>query len=112
MNIFKLSSAICILAFCAGIISVRAQDNPAQAAARAALEAKFQPAPPPANSATPGTLSDPQPATTVQEPAGSTDAASGVAADARAKAQAATDARAAAQKQADIAMKTDAQALK
>jgi len=37
MQISKLLSAVCAIAFCAGLVSVRAEDNPAQAAARAAL---------------------------------------------------------------------------
>lgn len=41
MQISKLLSAICAVAFCAGFISVRADDTPAQAAARATLEAKM-----------------------------------------------------------------------
>jgi hypothetical protein len=74
MNIFKLSSAICVLAFCANFIPARAQDNPAQAAARAALDQQFQsmtPAQPAASvPRQPRILTDPQPATTVQQPAG------------------------------------------
>ncbi len=42
MNFFKLSFAICILACGTGIISAQAEDNPAQAEARAALEKQFQ----------------------------------------------------------------------
>ena len=38
MQISKLFSAFCAVAFCVGFITVRADDNPAQAAARAALE--------------------------------------------------------------------------
>jgi hypothetical protein len=111
MKISKFTGALCALAFCAGFISVQAQDNPAQAAARAALEAKFQPAgTPPSAYATPGMLSDPQPATMVQEPSGST-IASSMDADALTKAQAAVHAKISAQKQAAIAMKADAMAL-
>jgi len=55
MQISKLIPAVCATAFCASFIAVRAQDNPAQAAARAALMEKMneleaqpaQPAPPP-----------------------------------------------------------------
>ena len=58
MQISKLFPAVCAAAFCAGFIAVRAQDTPAQAAARAALMDKMnelgaqpaqpaQPAPPP-----------------------------------------------------------------
>ncbi len=55
MQISKLLSAVCVAAFCASCIAVRAQDTPAQAAARAALMGKMnelgaqpaQPAPPP-----------------------------------------------------------------
>jgi hypothetical protein len=85
MSFFKLSSAICVLAICTGIISARAQDNPAQAAARAALEQKFQsmtPAHP--VGAMPGrspVLADPQPAATVQTPAGLAPSAQAVAAE-------------------------------
>src|SRR5882757_3150262 len=104
MKISKLSCVICALAFCAGFISAQAQDNPAQAAARAALEAKMQPSTPPPANAVPGVLSDPQPATTVQEPSGSTPA-SEMDADAQAKTQAAAQARATAQKQVDLATK-------
>jgi hypothetical protein len=112
MKISKLLCTLCALTFCAGFISVQAQDNPAQAAARAALDAKFQAAgTPPSANATPGILSDPQPATTVQEPSGST-TASGMDADAQTKAQAAAQAKISAQKQAAIAMKANAMALK
>src|ERR1019366_2974297 len=41
MRISKLWSAVCAAAFLPGFLSVRAQDNPAQAAARAALMAKM-----------------------------------------------------------------------
>ncbi len=63
MSFFKLSAAICVLSLCAGIISIMAQDNPAQASARVALEQQFQ-------SMTPAhqTVADPQPAATVQRP--------------------------------------------
>ena len=55
MQISKLFPVVCTVAFCASFIAVRAQDNPAQAAARAALMEKMneleaqpaQPAPPP-----------------------------------------------------------------
>jgi len=55
MQISKLIPAVCAVAFCAGFIALQAQDNPAQAAARAALMEKMneleaqpvQPAPPP-----------------------------------------------------------------
>lgn len=55
MQISKLIPAVCAAAFCASFIAARAQDNPAQAAARAALMEKMntleaqpaQPAPPP-----------------------------------------------------------------
>ena len=54
MQISKLFPAVCAAAFCASFIAVRAQDTPAQAAARAALMDKMnelvaqpaQPAPP------------------------------------------------------------------
>jgi hypothetical protein len=42
MNISKLLSAIVLLLFGAGLVSTPAQDNPAQASARAALEKMFQ----------------------------------------------------------------------
>jgi hypothetical protein len=58
MNIFKLSFAICTLAFCANFIPALGQDNPAQAAARAALEQQFQ------------SMAPAQPAATVQQAAG------------------------------------------
>jgi hypothetical protein len=67
MNIFKLAFTIGVLAYGAGIVSIRAQDNPAQAAARAALEQMFHPAA--TNPAQPPMLSDPQPAATIKEPA-------------------------------------------
>ena len=41
MRISKLWSTVCAVAFLAGFHTVRAQDNPAQAAARAALMGKF-----------------------------------------------------------------------
>ncbi|MGA9453378.1 MAG: hypothetical protein WBW41_18785 [Verrucomicrobiia bacterium] len=55
MQISKLIPAVCAAAVCASFIAARAQDNPAQAAARAALMEKMneleaqpaQPAPPP-----------------------------------------------------------------
>ena len=55
MQISKLIPAICVAAFCTGQFAARADDNPAQAAARAALMEKMnqlevepaQPAPPP-----------------------------------------------------------------
>lgn len=55
MQISKLIPAVCAVAFCASFVAARAQDNPAQAAARAALMEKMnaleaqpaQPAPPP-----------------------------------------------------------------
>ncbi|MGD0349337.1 MAG: hypothetical protein ABSB84_03360 [Verrucomicrobiota bacterium] len=55
MRIPKLFSVVCVVAFCAGFITIRAEDTPAQAAARAALMEKMnaleaqpaQPAPPP-----------------------------------------------------------------
>ena len=55
MQISKLFPAVCTAAVCAGFIAVRAEDTPAQAAARAALmksmnmpeEQPAQPAPPP-----------------------------------------------------------------
>jgi hypothetical protein len=42
MRISKFSTAICAVVVCASFISVRADDTPAQAAARAALEQKMQ----------------------------------------------------------------------
>jgi hypothetical protein len=42
MRTFKFSAAICAIAVCSNFISVRADDTPAQAAARAALEQKMQ----------------------------------------------------------------------
>ncbi len=55
MQIPKLFPAVCAVSFCASLIAVRAEDTPAQAAARAALMEKMnaleaqpaQPAPPP-----------------------------------------------------------------
>jgi hypothetical protein len=55
MQISKLFPPVCVVAFCASFIAVRAEDTPAQAAARAALMEKMnaleaqpaQPAPPP-----------------------------------------------------------------
>ncbi len=41
MRISKLMPAVCVTAFLAGFLTVRAQDNPAQAAARAALMSKM-----------------------------------------------------------------------
>jgi hypothetical protein len=41
MRICKFLLTVCAATLCAGFISVRAQDNPAQAAARAALEQKM-----------------------------------------------------------------------
>jgi len=106
MKISKVSCAICILTFCASFIPALAQDNPAQAAARAALEQKFQfLTPPPAAPAAPGQppmLSDPQPAATVQPPSGlaPAEADSAAAAKARAQADANKQAKAAKQKAA------------
>ena len=42
MQIFKLLPAVCAVGICASFISVRAQDTPVQAAARAALEQKMK----------------------------------------------------------------------
>ena len=42
MTISKLYLVVCAAALCAGVIAVRANDNPEQAAARAALEAKMR----------------------------------------------------------------------
>src|SRR5208282_1151027 len=55
MQISNLFPAVCAVAFCAGFLTVRAEDTPAQAAARAALMEKMnaleaqpaRPAPPP-----------------------------------------------------------------
>jgi type IV secretory pathway VirB10-like protein len=47
MQISKLFTAICGAAFCAGLISTQAQDNPAQSAARAALIEKMNEDAPP-----------------------------------------------------------------
>jgi len=75
MQISKLSSAICAVAVGASLISVRAQDNPAQAAARAALlekmnEAEKAPAQPPAVVVTPAgaSVQKPAPPSVVQTP--------------------------------------------
>jgi hypothetical protein len=67
MNIFKLLAAAGVIAFCVSFFSVHAQDNPAQAAARAMLNQMNQmpapepPAPPPAPamSATPAAPVEP-----------------------------------------------------
>ena len=54
MRISKLYLVVCGAALCAGVIAARAGDNPAQAAARAALEAKMrQMSNPPAMNNTP-----------------------------------------------------------
>jgi len=113
MKISKLSPAICFLALCVSFISIsaRAQDNPAQAAARAALEEKFRAAAAPAATSNTGVLSDPQPAATVKQPSVST-GASALDIEARTKAQAAAQARAAADKQSAIAAMADTEALK
>jgi hypothetical protein len=42
MQFSKFMPLVCAAVFCAGFISIRADDNPAQAAARAALEQKMQ----------------------------------------------------------------------
>jgi hypothetical protein len=70
MRIPKLLPAICAAAFCAGFITVRAEDNPAQAAARAALMEKLsewdvqqaQPAQPAATKAKPVVVPPSKPA--------------------------------------------------
>src|SRR5271154_2516910 len=64
MQVSKLLPAICAVAICSTLFSARAQDNPAQAAARAALLEKMNAldgtnAPPPAS---PATTSDDNPA--------------------------------------------------
>ena len=81
MQISKLFSAVCAAAFCASFIAVRAQDTPAQAAARAALMDKMnelvaqpaQPVPPPVMvtppSATPVRPSQPTNVVVVPPPA-------------------------------------------
>jgi len=76
MSFFKLSAATCVLSLCAGIISIMAQDNPAQASARVALEQQFQ-------SMTPShqAVADPQPAATVQTPSGLVPSEQAVAAE-------------------------------
>jgi hypothetical protein len=68
MRIPKLLPVVCAAAFCAGFITVRAEDNPTQAAARAALMEKLNQwdvqQPPPAQPAQPTQPSQPsQPAT-------------------------------------------------
>ena len=73
MRISKLWSAVCAAAFLPGFLSVRAQDNPAQAAARAALmekmsESNSQPGPPPAIKAQPAPPANKPMATTVPPP--------------------------------------------
>jgi len=73
MRISKLWSAVCAAAFLPGFLSVRAQDNPAQAAARAALmekmsESNSQPGPPPAITAQPAPPVNKPVATSVPPP--------------------------------------------
>jgi hypothetical protein len=60
MKISKLSPAVGILTLCAGFVSLRAQDNPAQAAARVALEEKMQMAAPPTAGTTTPPVQTPQ----------------------------------------------------
>ncbi len=72
MKFSKLSFATVLLLFGAGLVSTLAQDNPAQASARAALEKMFQTTPPSTNVAAPGPtamLTNSQPAATNQTPA-------------------------------------------
>ena len=84
MQISKLIPVVCVAAFCASFIAVRAEDTPAQAAARAALMDKMnaletqpaqpaQPAPPPIvvtpSGATPVKPSQPTKAVVIPSPA-------------------------------------------
>jgi hypothetical protein len=80
MRIPKLFPVVCAVAFCAGFITVRAEDNPAQAAARAALMGKMnewdvqqpqpaQPAPPPSVVVTPSGAIQKQPNQPANAPA-------------------------------------------
>ena len=59
MRISKLHLAVCAAALCAGVTAVHADDNPEQAAARAALEAKMREL-----NAAPATNNTPAPAAT------------------------------------------------
>src|SRR5271157_2769835 len=98
MKISKVSFVIAILGIGAWLDCARAQDNPAQAAARAALEQKFQETTPPRATTVPGqppVLTDMQAAATVQGPAGSaaSEAAAQAAIKAKIAAQAAADAQ-------------------
>ena len=77
MKLSKSLLTVCTMAVCTGVISIRAQDNPAQAAARAALMEKMgalngsQTPPPPAAAepatppAAPPSIETPEPATTM-----------------------------------------------
>lgn len=123
MKISNLSCALCILAFGTMIYSVRAEDNEAQAAARAALEAKFQslspaPAAKPATAVLPGS---PNSAAQKQanlaieaeaEAAKAEQKAAKLAADAQAKMQAANEAEARAKNQAAVAAQAREKAIK
>jgi hypothetical protein len=79
MRIPKLLPAVCAVAFCAGFFLVRAEDNPAQAAARAALMEKMnewdvqqpqpaQPTTPPAVVVTPSGATQEQPSQPTNAP--------------------------------------------
>ena len=78
MRISKLLSAVCAAAFLAGFFAVRAQDNPAQAAARAALMEKIselnaQPSPPANQRMAPAIIVTPTGTSVVQSSAPATD---------------------------------------
>jgi colicin import membrane protein len=123
MKISNLSCALCILAFGTMIYSVRAGDNEAQAAARAALEAKFQslspaPAAKPATSVapvSPNSAAQKQANIAMEAEAEAAKAeqdAARLAADAQAKMQAATEAEAKAKNQAAVAAQAREKAIK
>jgi hypothetical protein len=127
MQISKLMPAICAVAVCAGLISVRAQDNPAQAAARAALLEKMgeldaadgrppaiivTPAGATVEKPTPPTIQTPPPAPTL--PVTDTNAMSATTAEAQrqaaqAKKEAAQAAKAQAKKDAALARQKKAE---
>ncbi len=73
MQISKWHLVVCAAAFCASVLTVRADDNPAQAAARAALEAKMrqlntQPATTNAQISVPANTSPTPPAAAMPQP--------------------------------------------
>ena len=113
MKISNLTFAICILAFGANVVSVQAEDNEAQAAARAALEAKFQSlSTPPATKVRSAAQTQADIAMAAEAEASKAEQeAARLAAEAQAKMQAAEQAEAVAKTQAEVAAQAREKAI-